>query len=94
MCENAEEASFEKATVTIKFTDKAKDTYAKFTGDSPEQAVRHVKLFYSIASKMDFEVSHKTFSQLATDRVSAGSAYPEKGQKSLPSFYQCSEGLP
>ena len=28
------------------------------------------------------------------NRVSAGSAYPEKGQKSLPSFYQCSEGLP
>ena len=64
VCEkdNAEEASFEKATVTIKFTDKAKYTYVKFTGGSPEQAVRHVKLFYSIASKMDLEESHKMFS--------------------------------
>ena len=53
MCKkDTEEASFEKATVTIKFTDKAKDTYVKFTGGSPEQAVRHMKLFYSIASKM------------------------------------------
>ena len=67
VCENTEEASFEKATVTIKFTDKAKDTYTKFTGGSPEQAVRHVKLFYSIASKMDLKESHKTFSQLVSD---------------------------
>jgi len=43
------------------------DTYVKFTGGSPEQAVRHVKLFYSIASKMDLEESHKTFSQVAPD---------------------------
>ena len=67
MCENTEDASFEKATVTIKFTDKAKDTYVKFTGSSPEQAVRHVKLFYSISSKMDLQESHKTFSQLVAD---------------------------
>ena len=67
VCENTEEASFEKATVTIKFTDKAKDTYVKFTGGSPEQAIRHVKLFYSIASKMDLQESHKTFSQLVSD---------------------------
>ena len=40
VCENIEEAFFEKATVTIKFTDKAKDTYVKFTGGSPQQAVR------------------------------------------------------
>ena len=61
--------AFEKATVTIKFIDKAKDTYVKFTGGSPEQGVFvcHVKLFYSIASKMDLEESHKTFSQLAQD---------------------------
>ena len=51
--ENTEEASFEKATVTIKFANKAKDTCVKFTGGSPEQAVCHVKLFYSITSKMD-----------------------------------------
>ena len=67
MCENRDEASFEKATVTIKFTNKAKDTYVKFIGGSPEQAVRHVKLFYSIASKMELEESHKTFSQLAAN---------------------------
>ena len=65
--ENTEDVSFEKATVTIKFTDKAKDTYVKFTGGSPEQAVCHVKLFYSIASKMDLKESHKTFSQVAAD---------------------------
>ena len=64
VCENTEDASLEKATVTIKFTDKAKYTYIKFTGGSPEQAVHHVKLFYSIASKMDLEESYKTFSQL------------------------------
>ena len=67
VCENTEETSFEKATMTIKFTDKAKDTHVKFTGGSPEQAVRRVKLFYSIASKMDLEESYKTFSQLAAD---------------------------
>ena len=44
-----------------------KDTYVKFTGGSPEQAVRHVKLFYSIASTMDLEKSHKTFSEVAAD---------------------------
>jgi len=67
MCENTEEASFEKATVIIKFTNKAKDTYIKFTGGSPEQAVRHVKLFYSIASKMELEESHETLIQLTKD---------------------------
>ena len=53
--------------MTIKFTDEAKDTYIKFTGDSPEQAVHHVKLFYSIASKMELEESHETLSQLTND---------------------------
>ena len=69
LCEkdNTEEASFEKATMPIKFTDKAKDMYAKFTGGSPEQAVCHLQLFYSIASKMDLEESHKTLSQMAAD---------------------------
>ena len=69
MCKNTEEASFEKATVTIKFTDKAKDTYVKFPGGSTEGAVRHVQLFYSITSKMDLEESHKTFSQLAVQTI-------------------------
>ena len=37
--------STSKATVTIKLTDKAKDTYVKFTDGTPEAAVCHVKLF-------------------------------------------------
>ena len=67
MCKNTEDASFEKATVTIKFTNKAKYTYIKFTGGSPEQAVHHVKHFYNIASKMELEESHETSSQLTKD---------------------------
>jgi len=70
VCDNTEEASFEKATVTIKFADKAKDAYVKFTGGSPEQAVCHVKLFYSIASKMDLEESYQTLSQLSQNNRS------------------------
>ena len=42
-----------EATVTIKLTDKAKDTYVKFTGGTPEAAVHHVKLFYSLVEKME-----------------------------------------
>ena len=34
-----------EATVTIKLTDKAKDTYVKLTGGSAEAAVCHMKLF-------------------------------------------------
>ncbi len=34
-----------ETTVTIKLTDKAKDTYVKFTGGSAEAAVCHLKLF-------------------------------------------------
>ena len=67
VCEITEQTSSEQATMTIKFTIKEKYMYVKFTGGSPEQAVCHVKLFYSIASKMDLEESHKTFSQLAAD---------------------------
>ena len=37
-----------EATVTIKLTNKAKDTYSMFTDGNPEAAVRHVKLFYSL----------------------------------------------
>jgi len=67
ICENTEEASIEKATVTIKFTDKAKDTYIKFTGDSPDQTVRHVKLYYGLASKMELEESYETLLKLTKD---------------------------
>ena len=42
-----------EATVTIKLTDKAKDTYIKFTGGSAEAAVCHVKLFYSLVEKIE-----------------------------------------
>ena len=41
-----------EATVIITLTDKAKDTYVKFTGGSAEAAVCHVKLFYSLVEKM------------------------------------------
>jgi len=43
----------DKAMVTIKLTDKAKYTYTKFTGGSPEQAVRRVYLFYGVVSKLE-----------------------------------------
>jgi len=58
MYDNTEEASIKKATVTIKFTDKAKYTYVKFTGSSPEQAVCHVKLYHSLASNATLEESY------------------------------------
>jgi hypothetical protein len=44
-----------EATVTIKLTNKAKDTYVKFSGGTPEQAVRHVKLFYSLVDKLELK---------------------------------------
>jgi len=49
ICDNTEEA-LEKATGTIKFTDKSKYTYVKFTGSSPKQAVCHVKLSTTVLS--------------------------------------------
>ena len=42
-----------EATVTIKLTDKAKDTYVRFLGGSTEAAVCHVKLFYSLVKKLE-----------------------------------------
>ena len=45
-------------------TNKAKDTYVKFTGGNLEAAVRHVKLFYSLVDKMElksqFEAKQET----------------------------------
>jgi len=52
-----------------------------------------------IAIEYGFEVMKYTFLGNMTlipvqYRVCAGSAYPEKGQQWLLSFYSCSEGLP
>ena len=44
-----------EATVTIKLTDKAKDMHVKFTAGTPEAAVCHVKLFYSLVDKMELK---------------------------------------
>ena len=45
-------------------TNNAKDTYIKFTDGTPEAAVRHVKLFYSLVDKMErkpqFEAKQET----------------------------------
>ena len=41
-------------------TNKAKDTYIKFTGGNPEAAVRHVKLFYSLVNKMELRLQFET----------------------------------
>ena len=53
-----------EATVTIKLTNEAKGTYVKFTGGTPEAAVCHVKLFYSLVDKMElksqFEAKQET----------------------------------
>ena len=49
-----------KATVTIKLTSKAKDTYVKFTDRTPEAGVRHVKLFYSLVDKMELMSQFET----------------------------------
>ncbi len=49
-----------KATVTIKLTEKAKDTYVKFTGGTPEAAVHHMKLFYSLVDKMELVSQFET----------------------------------
>jgi len=65
---NTEEAP-EKATVTVKFTDKAKDTYVKFTGGSSEQAVCHMKLYYSLVSKMELEDNHETLVKSIKDNI-------------------------
>ncbi len=54
------EADESEATVTIKLTNKAKDTYIKFTGGNPEAAVRHVKLFYSLVDKMELRLQYET----------------------------------
>ena len=48
-----------EATVTIKLTDKAKDTCVKFLGGSAEHAVRNVKLFYSQVSKLEIVKQYK-----------------------------------
>ena len=55
-----EAGKLSKATVTIKLTDKAKDTYVNFTGGTPEAAVRHVKLFYSLVDKMELVSQFET----------------------------------
>ena len=44
------ESDESEATVTIKLTDKAKDTYVKFSGGTPEQGVRHVCLLTRISN--------------------------------------------
>ena len=54
------EADESEATVTIKLTNKAKDTYIKFTGGNPETAVRHVKLFYSLVDKLELKLQYET----------------------------------
>ena len=64
------EADESEATVTIKLTNKAKDTYIKFTGGNPEAAVRHVKLFYSLVDKMELRLQYKTKQEaLKTNRA-------------------------
>jgi organic radical activating enzyme len=64
------EADESEATVTIKLTNKAKDTYIKFTGGNPEAAVRHVKLFYSLVDKMELRLQYETKQEaLKTNRV-------------------------
>ena len=53
-----------EATVTIKLTDKAKDTYIKFTGGNPEAAVRHVQLFYSLVDKLELKLQYDAKQEL------------------------------
>ena len=48
------------ATVTIKLTNKAKDTYTKFASGNPETVVRHVKLFYSLVDKLELRLQYET----------------------------------
>ena len=64
------EADESEAMVIIKLTDKAKDTYTKFTGGNPEAAVCHVKLFYSLVDKMELRLQYKTKQEtLKTNRA-------------------------
>ena len=44
------------ATVTLKFSDVAKDTYPKFAGGTAEEAVRHVKRVGAIEAKLGFRL--------------------------------------
>ena len=52
--ENAEDTKV--ATVTLKFSEVAKDTYPKFAGGTAEEAVRHVKRVRAIELKLGFKV--------------------------------------
>ena len=49
----------EKATVTLKVSEVAKDTYQKFLGGTAEEAVRHVKRFYALEVKLGYRKTHR-----------------------------------
>ena len=59
-----------EATVRIKLTDKAKDTYVKFLGGSTENSVCHVKLFYSLVSKLEIAEQYKTKTETYKETLS------------------------
>ena len=84
---NTEEAP-EKATMTIKFTDKAKDTYVKFTSGTPEQAVHNVKLYYSLVLNMELEDNHETLVKLIKDTNTMIKDWGKLDESSLPDQIQ------
>ena len=58
---------FLEATVTIKLTDKAKETYVQFLGGSTETTVRHVKLFYSLVKKLELVIQYDAKTKIVKD---------------------------
>ena len=54
-------------SVTIKLAEKAKETYMKFDGGTPEKAIRHIMTFHNLAVKLECRENYDCYKQLSDD---------------------------
>ena len=57
-CKSKTEVESSKTdTVTIKLNGEAKQTFARFNGGTAEEALRHVRVFWSVEAKKEYRKS-------------------------------------